>query len=237
VEVGRFHNSFADKDEDALLVQNRPGCILTPQDAAPRPLTTAEAQQVFEAMAAKGDRIAFRYLKEGCECRTQLMIEDMMVIGINPGRVWALCVPGKSLVVANPLNPRQPYKWGNHVAPVVAVDGQPYGVLVIDPSLSKTGPMTILEWTGAMKLSAYEMPAGPLSQVEMLALFSERTLKGSELQGFVYVLELGVSPVSDVPGSGFRIATDPPEGVSAFAHAEMQRLLAEQARRQAGGHP
>lgn len=219
------------------MVHNRPGCIRTPEDAAPRPLTAAEAEQVFEAMAAKGDKIAFRYLKEGCECRAQLMIEDLVVLGIDPGRVWALSVPGRSLVVPNPLNPRQPCKWGNHIAPVVAVEGQPYGVLVIDPSLSRTGPMTIPEWTGVMQLDAYEMPARPLSQAEMLAIFSERTLKGSELQGFVYIVARGVSPVSDVPGSGFRIAPDPPEGVSAFAHAEMQRLLAEQARSRTVGRP
>jgi hypothetical protein len=37
-------------------------------------------------MAAQGDRIAFRYLLEGCECRSQLMIEFVEGMGIEPGR-------------------------------------------------------------------------------------------------------------------------------------------------------
>ena len=41
-----------------------------------QPLTQEQAQAVFEAMAALGDRIAFRWLAEGCECRAQLMIEE-----------------------------------------------------------------------------------------------------------------------------------------------------------------
>ena len=47
----------------------RPGLIRTPVDAAPRPLTVAEAGAVFAAVAALGDRIAFGHLAEGCECR------------------------------------------------------------------------------------------------------------------------------------------------------------------------
>jgi hypothetical protein len=35
---------------------------MRPAGPEPRPLTAAEAQEAFEAMAAKGDQIAFRYL-------------------------------------------------------------------------------------------------------------------------------------------------------------------------------
>ncbi len=41
----------------------------------PRPLSAEEANGVFAMLAARGDQLAFRYLREGCECRAQLMIE------------------------------------------------------------------------------------------------------------------------------------------------------------------
>jgi hypothetical protein len=64
----------------------------------------------------------------------------------------------------------------------------------------------------------------------MLSAFAERTLKGQDLHGFVYVVARGVSPVSDVKGSGFRLDEDPPQGVRAFAHERMQDYLKIQAR-------
>ena len=41
--------------------------------------------------------------------------------------------------------------------------------------------------------------------------------------------------MSDVPGSGFRIAADPPEGIPAFVNREVQRLFQEQAKMRYGG--
>jgi hypothetical protein len=101
-------------------------------------LTAAEGHEVFEAMAAKSGQIAFQYLRAGCESRAQIMIELMEGMGVDPGRAWALSV-GQDLVVVDPLSPPAKIKWHNHVAPAVAVDGAPHGVLVIDPSLGRTG--------------------------------------------------------------------------------------------------
>src|ERR1700681_4097996 len=113
-------------------------------------------------MAARGDQMAFQYLQEGCECRSQLMIEAMEAMGLDPGRAWAVMV-GRPLVAANPTNPKALFKWLNHTAPTVVVEGTPSGVLVIDPSLSKTGPLTLNEWAGVMKARSIEVSEVPLS--------------------------------------------------------------------------
>ena len=42
---------------------HNPGYIKTPADAEARPLTEDEAQQAFTTLAAKGDEIAFRYVR------------------------------------------------------------------------------------------------------------------------------------------------------------------------------
>src|SRR5438445_412899 len=140
---------------------------MMPADAKPRPLTAAEAQAVFEALAGKGDEIAFQYLCEGCECRAQLMIEHMEAMGIDPGRAWALYV-GRKLSVPDPMKSDQPITWNNHVAPTVAVEGAPHGVLVIDPSLSQTGPRTLHEWAGAMRARSIEISEMPLTQGQIM---------------------------------------------------------------------
>jgi hypothetical protein len=218
-----------------MLVHKGPGYIKSSADTEPRPLTQAEAEAVFAFMAAAEDKMPFLYIKEGCEVRAQLMIDEMVVRGIDPGRAWALTVPGKSLSVPNPLNPRQPIRWGNHTAPVIAIDSTSQGVRVIDPALPGVkGPLTIVEWAAAMKLVAYEWSPKPLSQADMLSIFAERTVKGQDLQGFIFVVERGISPVSDIPGSGFRIAADPPEGIPSFLLKEVQRLFMEQAKMQSG---
>jgi hypothetical protein len=195
----------------------------------PRFLTPEEAQAVFDAMAAKGDRIAFRYLAEGCECRAQLMIEEVQALGIEPGRAWALAV-GRQLAVPHPTIPKQTYKWLNHVAPTVAVEGVEHSVLVIDPSLSATGPLSLGEWAGVMRARAIEVSEVGLSQAEILSRQAARALQGEDLDAMLFKLKLGEPPILEVGGSGFRIAPDPPEGISAFARKEMQILLAKEKR-------
>jgi hypothetical protein len=73
-----------------MLVPHRPGYIKAPADAVMRALAEAEAEAVFAALAAKGDKIPFLYIKEGCEVRSQLMIDEMVAMGMDPGRAWAL---------------------------------------------------------------------------------------------------------------------------------------------------
>src|SRR4051812_44519405 len=98
-------------------------------------LTPAQALDVFHAVAARVEEIAFRWLEEGCECRAQLMVEQLQDMGLAPGRAWVLAV-GRPLIFRRPSLPERVYRWGNHVAPTVPVDGVEYGKLVINPSLS-----------------------------------------------------------------------------------------------------
>jgi hypothetical protein len=190
------------------------------------PLTREEADQVFAAMAAKGDEIAFDNLAEGCECRAQLMIEHMQALGIEPGRAWAVAVD-RDLTFPDPYNRRHSFKWNNHVAPALAVLGAEYGVLVIDPS-TQTGAVNLAEWAASMRASAIEVSDAPLSQAEILGRQSARALRGDRLDAVLFSLRIGEPPFRDLGGSGFRIGPDPPEGVSAFARAEMQRLLSKE---------
>jgi hypothetical protein len=203
-----------------------------------RPLTPAEVDAVFLAMIGMRGKIPFGFIKEGCEVRSQLMIDVMIARGIDPGRAWALAVPGKTLSVQDPSRPGQLIRWGNHTAPTVAIDASPHGIRVIDPSLPGVrGPLTIEDWAAALKLTVWERPGKPLSQAEMLNRFAHGTMKGQDLGGFIYVVERGVSPVSDIPGSGFRIGPDPLEGVAAFVLKETKRLLKEQARNRLAAPP
>jgi hypothetical protein len=204
------------------------GYIKTTADAAARPLTEAEAHQAFVAMAARGNEIAFEYLYEGCECRAQLMIEYLELLGINAGRAWIVSL-GRKLSVVDRLNPWSKITWENHVAPAVAVEGQPHSVLVIDPSLSNTGPMTLLEWARVVRAQVIEVSEVPLNQAQLLELQTARVLSGGQpLDAVVFSLARGQAPLPDIGGSGFRIAADPPEGVSAFAHAQMQEFMRRQ---------
>jgi hypothetical protein len=201
------------------------GYIKTPGDLTARPLTDAEAQQVFAGLTTKGNEIAFGYLHEGCECRAQLMIEHMDAMGIDPGRVWAVSV-GKPLAVENPTNPKTTIKWANHTAPTVAVAGAEHGVVVIDPSLSRAGPVTISQWALAMRAHSIEVSEIPLSQAEILNRQTTCALAGRDLDAVIFSLPRGRAPIPERGGSGFVIGPDPREGISTYAHRKILDYLA-----------
>lgn len=209
-------------------VPSGPGCIKTSPDAEPRLLTQAEAEAVFGALAAKGDEISFGYLRAGCESRAHVMMEHMEAMGIDPGRATILTA-GRQLAIPDPLNKGKFLPWNNHTAPLVAVEGQPHGLLVIDPALSKTGPMTITEWAGAMRARRLHVSETPLSVAEMSELQTAAGIRGQPIDSFVFLLARGEAPVPELGGSGFRLAADPPNGVSAFAREQMRHYLKLQA--------
>jgi hypothetical protein len=210
------------------------GSSKTPADSEPRPLTAAEAHEVFDAMAARGDQIAFKYVRAGCESRAQLMIEYMEQMGINPGRAWALSV-GRDLAITGPLFPRGRITWNNHVAPTVAVESAPHRVLVIDPSLSTTGPVTLHEWAGVMRARTVEVSLVPLTQSQIMDLQTARVTGGGQpIDAIIFSLERGTAPLPDLGGSGFRVGADPTEGVSAFAHRQQQNYLKLQSKMRPG---
>jgi hypothetical protein len=151
-------------------------------------------------------------------------------MGIDPGRSWELSV-GRDLVIGDPLNLPGKLSWNNHVAPIVAVEGVPHGVLVIDPSLSKTGPMPLLDWAKTMRVWSIVISEVPLTQAQIAELQTARVIGGEQpLDAILFSLERGQAPLPDVGGSGFRIGTDPPEGVSDFAHQQQQKYLELQSR-------
>jgi hypothetical protein len=192
-----------------------------------QPVTPEKAQQVFDAMAARGHEIAFRWLTEGCECRAQIMIEHIQAMGLLPGRAWAISV-GRKLAFPDPNNPRYTYKWENHVAPTLAVAGVECGVVVIDPSLSQTGPLTLAKWAEVVRARAIEVSNTGLPQKEILSLQTARALEGRDLDAMVFYLKLGEAPIPEAGGSGFRIGPDPPQGPSQFSHEKMKEFLAKQ---------
>jgi hypothetical protein len=189
----------------------------------PAPLTREEAQKIFKAMAAKGDEIAFRYLAEGCQCRAQLMIEHLQALGIEPGRAWALAVD-RALAFPKPDNPRQSFKWHNHVAPTVAVTNADFGILVIDPS-TQSSAVSLTAWAAAMNATSIEVLDRGLSQADILSRQTARVLRGERLDAVLFHLSLGEPPIPELGGSGFCIGPDPAAGASTFARAEMRRLL------------
>jgi hypothetical protein len=190
-------------------------------------LTRDQAQDAFNAVAALRDEIAFRWLAEGCECRTQLMIEHLLVLGLEPGRAWAISV-GRPLSFPQPGNPRRRYKWANHVAPTVPVAGAAYGVLVIDPSLCPDGPCPLMDWAALLGAQSVEVAVVGLLQADILQRQAARALQGMDLDTVVFSLRLGEAPLPEVGGSGFRIDADPPEGPSEFARKEMRVYLANE---------
>jgi len=192
-------------------------------DAMLSPLSRDDAQEIFDAVAAKGDEIAFHILAEGCECRAQLMIEHMQTQGIEPGRVWVLAVD-RPLAFPNPRKTRQFFKWHNHVAPTVSVEGVEHGVLVIDPS-TQAGPVAPRDWAASMSARAILVASQGLSQTQILSEQAARALRGEDLDAVLFILKLGEPPIPERGGSGFRIGPDPAVGPSAFARSEMHRLL------------
>jgi hypothetical protein len=198
-----------------------------------RSLTVEEARQAFLAVAALGDEIAFRWLLEGCECRAQLMIEHLQGQGLIPGRAWAISV-SRWLTVAHPEHPGEFYKWNSHVAPTLAVERVEHGLLVIDPSLSPTGPLTVTAWAETMRARSIEVSRTGLAEAEILNLQGSRTLEGKTLDAVVFLLAVGEPPVRNRGGTGLLIGPDPPEGIGAYARRMMAGYLAKQNRQRPG---
>ena len=96
--------------------------------------------------------------------------------------------------------------------------------------------MTLHEWAGAMRARVIEVSEVPLTQTQIMDVQTARVLRGAlPIDAVVFSLGRGWAPLPDVGGSGFRIGADPPQGVSAFAHEEMQRLQALLRQLQSGG--
>jgi hypothetical protein len=161
------------------------------------------------------------------------MIENLQALGLTPGRAWAVSV-GRVLIAPSPDDPKRSYKWKNHVAPTVPVEGAEQGLLVIDPSLSRTGPFSLTEWAGRMGVKSLEISNIGLSQAEILGRQSARALQGRDLDAMVFCLRLGEPPIPEAGGSGFWIDKDPLAGPSAYVRQQMKIFLDNQAKLRPG---
>jgi hypothetical protein len=144
-------------------------------------------------------------------------------MGIEPGRIWAVAVD-RPLAFPKPDNPSKSFKWNNHVAPSVMVEGVELSVLVIDPS-TQTGPVALTHWAASMGARVIEVSDRGLSQADILSRQSARALRGQGLDAVLFNLRLGEPPIPEKGGSGFCIGADPAAELSRFARAVMQRLL------------
>ncbi|MFO0968861.1 MAG: protein-glutamine glutaminase family protein [Gemmataceae bacterium] len=128
----------------------------TPRVTTSGVLTLAQAEKLFRDMASQRD-IAFRYVKDGCYARAQLMIERMIARGIQPVRVWSFG-NGENLHVRTRLEARGFVEWWYHVAPAVAVHHNGKTVyMVIDPSMFDK-PVTTAQWLNAQKRTTSSRP-------------------------------------------------------------------------------
>ena len=117
-------------------------------------LTTARAQQVFDAMNATScdpltvpaPCIPFKYPDDGCWGRAHEMCRLMINMGLSPKKVW---IEGR-LRASTRNNPNCYVGWGWHVAPTLCVRGRWFfqsQEMVIDPSLFTT-PVRKTTWKG-----------------------------------------------------------------------------------------
>jgi len=187
-------------------------------------LAFEQARNLFDQLAAQGTEVAYRWLRAGCECRAQLMIEKLQLWGVEPWRIWAVAV-GRDLMVPAPGSPGKFIRWRNHVAPAVPVDGTPHGLVILDPSLSRSGPLALADWMAAMRVSAFEVAWAGLSQTEILNRQTTLVLQEKALDAMVFCLELNQPPIPEVGGTGFCIGPDPPEGASDYSRKMMKTFL------------
>ncbi|KYG65522.1 hypothetical protein AZI86_00130 [Bdellovibrio bacteriovorus] len=114
-------------------------------------LTPDEAQSLFKEMAAQ-DHIAFKFPVDGCFDRANEMTRLMLLKGIKPLKGFLSVREEKGggykhyLQLADKAKPDDPWRWTDHVAPVVMVQDKgkmvPY---VIDPS-AETKAVTFEQW-------------------------------------------------------------------------------------------
>jgi hypothetical protein len=159
----------------------------------PGPLTPEQAQALFSLMAAQPD-IAFRYPRDGCYARAQLMVQRMQALGITPGKAWTFASSRSDpLWVNTPNVPEGHVAWGYHVAPTVPVRGADGIVrnMVVDPSMFDH-PVTVDEWRGAQHDTPRVVQTAP-----------------------------GEAPTSN-GGSGYWPGPDPPEGPDTNAKETME---------------
>lgn len=168
------------------------------------PLSLADAQTLFDLMAAQPD-IAFAYPPDGCYARAHIMVQRMQAMGVTPsGKAWTFAPPGHALHAQTDNDPDGYVEWGYHVAPTVQVrnpDGT-VGDRVIDPSLFDR-PVTPQEWARVQQPTTTTTPP---------TLVQTR---------------LGQPPIPSAGGTGYWPGPDPPDLDAAAAETMREYKIEE----------
>jgi len=119
-----------------------------------------ETVNIFNQVLHSG--ITFDYPQGGCQQRAEIM--HLMLkhkFHISHAKIWLFApkdlIEGNNTLLKiqdpNHLVAGDTIAWGYHVAPCIVRTGQAgqLDTMVIDPSLDKSGPLTIHQWFGKMK--------------------------------------------------------------------------------------
>jgi hypothetical protein len=112
------------------------------------PVLSMEQVAMLFFLLSNIDSIAFKFPRDGCYARAQIMANLMSSLGATPQKAWTFASdPSDPLWVNSPNVPEGKVEWGYHVAPTVQVT-QPDGSvqsMVVDPSMYDH-PVTLDQW-------------------------------------------------------------------------------------------
>jgi hypothetical protein len=115
-----------------------------------RSLTTTISEadaQTLHALMASDSTVTFKYLKDGCDARAEIMVHNLLERGVMPSKVWLFPPEGEHLEFQVSHGRRQTIRWKFHVAVAIVVrmtDGR-VQKMVIDPSFYDR-PVPVEEW-------------------------------------------------------------------------------------------
>jgi hypothetical protein len=142
------------------------------------------------------ESIAFKFPRDGCYARAQIMANLLISAGVSPRKAWTFSSDAASdpLWVDSTNVPEGRVEWGYHVAPTVEVT-QPDGsvqTMVIDPSMYDH-PVRLDQWVS----DQHDNPD-------------------------VVQTDIGQPPIPAYGGSGYWPAPDPAEGADTHAMEIME---------------
>lgn len=138
-------------------------------------MTANEAQLLFRDVSRRGFltsygdvvELPFDRAEGNCDLRAHHMALQLISVGLTCKKIYAVCTPsvdGESLWIRSETSrggrPGQPVEveWEFHVAVAVDVQSPAGGTteMVIDPSISPSGPITTGQWLAAMHVRSRE---------------------------------------------------------------------------------
>jgi uncharacterized Zn-binding protein involved in type VI secretion len=116
------------------------------------------ADWLFEYLANLKEEIPYDFTDDGCFARADRMAQYIEALDIHVEKLWIHALDKAQLAVLPKAIRGGTWDW--HVAPIVPVQGvADPGVLVLDPTVHKDGPMEVGAWLGAVNRD--NVPAVP----------------------------------------------------------------------------